>query len=280
MQNKTNNFFSNLGQLGKRIITAIILIAIVLTGIFYLPLWAFSLVALILISMGAIEFSLLVWGNTDFYNHIVFMVLFLLVATIGTYFFPIALLSLTLLWWLCVPYFLLQYTKTAKNLFDNFPLQLIMGIMLFAPCLVGLIKIQENFGASYLLYILVCIWATDIGAYFAGRAFGKHNLAEHISPKKTIEGLIGGIILAILAAIIGGFILKIHGTKWLLLLTLVLVSCLWSVIGDLFESMLKRLADVKDSSNLLPGHGGVFDRIDSLTAAIPIFALGLLLFGG
>lgn len=280
MQIKTNDSSDKLSQLTKRIITAIILISLVLAGIFYLPLWAFGIIALILISMGAFEYSELVWGNLNYTNHLVFMVLFFLCTILGVFYIPTLLLCISILWWLLVPHFLVYYTKTAKNLFNNLYSQMIMGILIFTPCLIGLIKIQENFGPAYLLYILCAVWATDIGAYFTGRAFGKHKLAEHISPKKTIEGLIGGIFFASIVAIIGGFILNFHGIKWLLLLTLVIIACLWSVIGDLFESMIKRLADVKDSGRLLPGHGGIFDRIDSLTAAIPIFALGLLLFGG
>lgn len=280
MQNQQKLPFNKIGQLGKRIITAIILIAIVLAGLFYLPFWAFASLSLIVISAGAYEYSLLVWGKLNFQNHLIFLVLYFIAIALGIYYIPIVLLILGLIWWLCVPYFLVYYANTAKNLFNNLYSQFAMGILIFVPCIIGIIKIQENFGPTYLLYILICIWATDIGAYFVGKTFGKHKLAETISPKKTIEGLIGGIILALIVAIFGAFMLKIHGIKWLLLLTLVLISCLWSVIGDLFESMIKRLANVKDSGNLLPGHGGVFDRIDSLIAAIPIFALGLLLFGG
>ena len=119
--------------------------------------------------------------------------------------------------------------------------------------------------------------------------WGKHLLSSAISPKKTVEGLLGGILTALLVAIAGVFLLKsaivkpsvmgfdFSPLKNISLVMLSLVTCLWSVIGDLFESMLKRLAGVKDSGKILPGHGGMYDRIDSLTSAIPIFALGLLL---
>ena len=128
-----------------------------------------------------------------------------------------------------------------------------------------------------MLYVLAIVWAADIGAYFTGLRFGKNLLGAKISPKKTIEGLIGGIVAALLVATIGGFLLHFTGIRWLFILTLAVIVCLWSVIGDLFESMLKRQAGVKDSGVILPGHGGVYDRIDSLTAAIPLFALGLLI---
>ncbi len=134
-------------------------------------------------------------------------------------------------------------------------------------------------GHRWLLLALAIVWAADTGAYFAGRAFGRNKLAPRISPNKTIEGLFGGLAagmaLALAAAPFAGATLG--------QLPYVAIVALWtilfSVVGDLFESLLKRHVGAKDSSHLIPGHGGVLDRIDSQLAALPVFALGKLLFG-
>jgi phosphatidate cytidylyltransferase len=129
-------------------------------------------------------------------------------------------------------------------------------------------------GPLWLLFALLLIWAADSGAYFAGVRFGRRKLAPRISPGKSWEGLFGGLAAAML---LSAAMLHWLGLGWaqlpeLLLLTVVIV--LVSVVGDLFESLLKRHAGAKDSSQLIPGHGGVLDRIDSLLAALPVFVLG------
>jgi phosphatidate cytidylyltransferase len=128
-------------------------------------------------------------------------------------------------------------------------------------------------GNWLILSVMVLVWAADIGAYFSGRAFGKRKLAPQVSPGKSWEGVYGGLAVSLAITLVVG-INRGWGFGQLLLgllgAALVVMS---SVIGDLTESMFKRRAGIKDSSNLLPGHGGVLDRIDSLTAAIPVFAV-------
>ena len=124
------------------------------------------------------------------------------------------------------------------------------------------------------------VWGADTGAYFAGRAFGKRKLAPNVSPGKTIEGLLGGLALTLVIALLVATqtdALKNLGLGWFLLVSLVAV--VGSVFGDLAESMFKRHRGIKDSSQVLPGHGGVLDRIDSITAAVPLFAAGMLVLG-
>lgn len=130
----------------------------------------------------------------------------------------------------------------------------------------------RGFGAPWALYLFLVVAAADVGAYFAGRHFGKVKLAPKISPNKTWEGLIGGLALVVLVGIGGAawFGVPVPG-----LLALVLAVAGISVVGDLGISMLKRTAGLKDTGQLFPGHGGVLDRIDSLIAAIPLFVLGL-----
>lgn len=170
-----------------------------------------------------------------------------------------------------------MFSSISKTLLVDICCKSTIGICIFVPFALSLNILQTKFGAGYVLYVLALIWANDIGAFFAGTAYGKYLLAPTVSPKKTLEGLYGGIVLGIVVIICGGFFLNIHGIRWSLWIMLGMVVSLWSVIGDLFESMLKRQAKVKDSGNLLPGHGGIYDRIDSLVAAVPLFTAGLLL---
>ena len=127
--------------------------------------------------------------------------------------------------------------------------------------------------------MLLIVWAADTGAYFAGRTFGKRKLAPHISPGKTIAGLFGGLITAPLVALLAVHLMPIAGIEPAILIPLVLVTALVSVGGDLLISLHKRTSGHKDSGKLLPGHGGILDRVDSLLAAAPFFALGVLLAG-
>lgn len=263
-------------MLVQRIITAFFLIIFVLLGIFYLPEKWFAVIAGLIVFAGVFEYASMCQQkktNIAFFVLSLLALFFLLELT-----FPIIVLSCGVVWWFLVPYFLVYYSKNEKNILSPIFVRWLVGALVFIPCLVGMIELKKMFGPGYLLYVLIAVWAADIGAYFSGRFFGKHKLAEHISPNKTTEGVVGGVIFSLAASLIGGYVLKLHGMQWLLVMTLIIVTCLWSVIGDLFESMLKREANIKDSGQLLPGHGGIYDRIDSLTAAIPIFTLGLVFF--
>ena len=128
------------------------------------------------------------------------------------------------------------------------------------------------------MYLFLLVWGADSGAYFVGRKFGQNKLAPTVSPNKSVEGLIGGIGLAIIIIIVVQVnYLNLTFAQHLLFLILSVVTVFASVLGDLFESMIKRRAGIKDSGRILPGHGGVLDRIDSLLAAAPIFAAGMYL---
>jgi len=129
-------------------------------------------------------------------------------------------------------------------------------------------------GADWLFYALSLVWVADIGAYFSGKNFGKHKLAPHISPGKTIEGLAGGVIATSLYTLAAAYYFELGMEKTFLLVLLSVVVTLISVSGDLFFSFLKREAGLKDSGRILPGHGGILDRIDSVLAAMPVFIVG------
>ena len=154
----------------------------------------------------------------------------------------------------------------------------VAGFVVLVPAAVALGRLVElePGGQSLLLFLLVLIAAADIGAYFGGRRFGRRKLAPRVSPGKTLEGFVAGLAAAGLAAAGGAWLLGFPALPWLLLCLLVVLV---SVVGDLSESMFKRRAGVKDSGVLLPGHGGILDRLDSLSAAGPVFLLGLYLLG-
>ncbi|MBB3142288.1 phosphatidate cytidylyltransferase [Halomonas organivorans] len=151
-------------------------------------------------------------------------------------------------------------------------MRLAMGLWVLMPAWIGF-NVLRDAGVAWLLFVLLLVWGADIGAYFVGRSLGRHKLAPRVSPGKTWEGVAGGLaVTALLALAFAAWqSLSMGGTLALLVATAVVT--LASVVGDLLESMLKRHRGIKDSSQLLPGHGGVLDRIDSLTAAAPLFAL-------
>lgn len=131
----------------------------------------------------------------------------------------------------------------------------------------------------WLLTALAMVWAADTGAYFAGRAFGKHKLAPRISPNKTVEGLLGGLASGLVMGLLGGWLAGVQAGQLGALALVSVVTVLASVVGDLFESLLKRHVGAKDSGHLIPGHGGILDRIDSVIAALPVFLIGRELLG-
>ncbi|MGI9246597.1 MAG: phosphatidate cytidylyltransferase [Steroidobacteraceae bacterium] len=154
----------------------------------------------------------------------------------------------------------------------------LVGFLVLVPAGIGLehLVLLHPHGRLLLLFLLVLIAAADVGAYFGGRACGRRKLAPHVSPGKTWEGFAFGMLAAAAVGAIGALLFDVPFWPWLLLCELV---ALVSVVGDLTESMFKRHVGLKDSGSLLPGHGGVLDRIDSLTAAAPTFLLGLMTLG-
>lgn len=256
-------------MLKQRIITAIVLIALVLSGIFYLSDRGLSLAITGAMSLVVFEWSGLI-GFQRIWPRIAYVLLFLALAFLSTFIFPLTLL-LGLIGWILAIVWVSCYPKgQAVWRMTRIPLGLF--IVLFAwQALVTLVTYPN--GRDLLLLLLLIVWGADTGAYFAGRAFGKHLLAKRVSPKKTIEGLIGGIIFAFVLATL----FAVYRLEFLLdnlpgLAVLISVTVLFSVYGDLFESMIKRYQGVKDSGTLLPGHGGLLDRFDSLLAAAPVFA--------
>ena len=133
--------------------------------------------------------------------------------------------------------------------------------------------VTREAGLEFIIFALLVVWVTDSGAYFTGRAFGKNKLWPEISPNKTIEGFVGGIVLAVIAAMIMQFIEPFENISFGLLIFVTIVASIFGQMGDLVESAIKRHYDVKDSGNILPGHGGILDRFDSLLFVLPLLSL-------
>ncbi len=156
---------------------------------------------------------------------------------------------------------------------------LILGWLALIPLWAALVKLKE-FGPLYVFFAMGIIWLADTAAYFSGRAFGKRKLAPDISPGKTVEGALGALVVAVLYAVIFVSLGQYFGTMSFSGLPLLIagfaVIVVLSIVGDLFESWLKRQQGKKDSGNLFPGHGGILDRIDSLISTMPVVALALM----
>jgi phosphatidate cytidylyltransferase len=267
-----------------RAITAIFLFAAFFLALFYLPPVGWVIFATLVAAVAAWEWGALMGlGNSP---RIMFGVaLALICGGIGAL-YPAALgieagqpdaawqlgrwfyLPAAVFWLLVVPLWMNRRWSLSKSVSG-----LLIGVLLILPTWLALVQLRQA-GALALLAIMAVVWLADIGAYISGRSLGEHKLAPSISPGKTWEGVIGGG----LAVLVYGFALspKLPGalsSNYLLLLAVLVLLVAISVIGDLFESMLKRQAGLKDSSSVLPGHGGVLDRIDSLTSTLPLVAL-------
>jgi len=155
----------------------------------------------------------------------------------------------------------------------------LLGVDLLWICGHGLVYLQAQQGGWLLLYLFTLVWVADIGAYFSGRRYGRHKLAARISPGKTWEGVAGGILANLIWMLAVFWLSGGWGFGLIEFMLIGLGTSVLSVVGDLFESILKREAGVKDSGRLLPGHGGILDRIDSVIAASPVFVAGLVLTG-
>jgi len=261
--------------LQQRIVTACVLIPIVILGVFYLPGSLFSLVVAIILSLAAWEWSSLA-HLSEVWQRILYIGLLWWGFSIAQLLLVKVTLWISLVWWLFVFCLILLYPNINKSIFRGW-FGCLFSFFVFIPFLIAL-NMLHRMSSVNVLFVLCLIWAADIGAYFSGMLWGKRKLAPKISPGKTIEGLYGGIVSALIVAAVFTIFAKIEFSKLLPWMILVILVVLFSVFGDLFESIMKRQAGVKDSGQWIPGNGGILDRIDSLTAAIPLFTLGLLLF--
>jgi phosphatidate cytidylyltransferase len=267
-------------MLKQRIITALVLLPFALGGFFLLDGGLFALFIGAVVSLGAWEWARLA-GLTAQFQRVAYALLVAMLL-LGLYLLPALapwLLSLGVIWWVFATFLVLGYPATSRY-WNGVSIKLLMGLLILLPAWQGLVLIKQWPEANWLiLAVMVLVWGADIGAYFSGRRFGKRKLAPQVSPGKSWEGVFGGLLTTLLICL--GVAIYRDWSFFSVLLGMfgTVAVVMISVVGDLTESMFKRQSGVKDSSNLLPGHGGVLDRIDSLTAAIPVFAALLWLAG-
>ncbi len=281
-------------MLKQRVLSAIVLIAAVLCALFLFTPFYFAL------ALGAVAI-LGIWEWTQFARLKQPLIRFFVATFLGVFIFlwlytegnyldagrvfeqHLQLLLINAVsWWGLALLLVISYPKSAKFWSKNPLLQLLFAFSTLIPFVAGVLRLRlEHYthdpyhGLFLLLYVFILVWAADSGAYFSGRTFGKRKLAPKVSPGKSWEGVIGGLITALVLAFIfihfsNNTLVGNRNITGFIILSVATVAI--SVLGDLTESMFKRESRVKDSSQLIPGHGGVLDRIDSLTAAVPFFS--------
>ena len=270
-------------MLKTRIITAVILLAVLLPILFWLPAIYISIFFLLALSAAAWEWSRLLYpqaGRSALLYAAFCVVIILLLLAIQNFSWQFAILLLAVIFWFFLAPFILA--KGMSVSLDKLrPFYAVLGLILLPATWFALVFLRE-LGLIFLLSTMALVWVADIGAYFVGKAIGKRKLAAQISPGKSVEGALGGLLLCYGYALLCVFYLPFESTLfgawairfgWVPMFLMVTVLTAFSIFGDLFESQLKRMAGVKDSSHLLPGHGGVLDRVDALIPTMPIAAL-------
>lgn len=264
-------------MLRQRVITAAWLAPLMLAGLFGLTGGGFALFTGGVVLLAAWEWTNLA-GVTATRTRLALVTA--LAVVMGVLWLAGVALAAWPLWlavagWALNGYWVMRYPAKREQ-WQSTPMRLVMGLWVLVPAWIGFNVLRET-GGVWLLYVLLLVWGADIGAYFAGRAWGRRKLAPAVSPGKSWEGVLGGMAVTLALALVFAVWQGLGAVSGLGLVVVTAVVTLVSVLGDLLESMLKRFRGIKDSSNLLPGHGGVLDRIDSLTAAVPLFALLSLL---
>jgi len=279
-------------MLKQRILTALILAPLALCAILFLPIEGFKYVVAGVMVLGAYE-----WANMSgmtarmvkgWFSIFIGVLCILLIFSVNAdniwiqgelnplYFL---VLQIAALWWLISLFMIIVYPKYNHIWKNSRSIRGAFGVLTLIPTWVAIISLRTSlyevdpfYGASLLFYVLGIVWAADIGAFFVGVKFGKHKLCPNVSPGKTFEGLLGGVTASFAIIAFAALHYQVEPSRIWLHILIGGITVGVSALGDLNESMFKRCAGIKDSGKLLPGHGGIMDRIDSLTAAFPVFA--------
>ena len=261
----------------ERIITALVLVSVVLSCMFATESHYPMLVLMIIASaVAGYEWFKLMPRSTKTVKPFAwgYGLVTATISALALHFGDVALLlwAASIFTWVLSVYWVKSYPE-----YDNWynPSLNGIGLVLISAAVTAIFAVWDS-SPWWLMYLFLLVWGADSGAYFVGRKLGKKKLAPDVSPNKSTEGLYGGLITAmIIVVVVEVLYLDLSLAEHILFLILSVVTVFSSVLGDLFESMIKRRAGIKDSGRILPGHGGVLDRIDSLLAAAPIFAAGM-----
>lgn len=266
-----------MSQLRQRVVTAVPLLVALVLLLFLAPYW-------LLYGLSAAIFIAAAWEWAVFLRlsqpsvRLVYAVATAVLLAVEAWLVPSVIdlhvvLWIAMGWWACAFLWVLRYPTPVPR-----TVAILAGWLVLAPCWAAVVALLASPGRGpvLLLLVLAVVFAADIGAYFAGRRFGRIKLAPQVSPGKTWEGFVGGVLLAALVAAAGG---PMAGLPVAFILPVGASIAVISVVGDLTESMFKRSAGVKDSGSLFPGHGGILDRLDSITAAVPLYVLALSWYG-
>lgn len=283
-------------MLKQRILTALVLLPLALYCVFWLPLAGFAVFAQLILMLGAWEWSPLM-GFNKVAGRVAYTFVVGVIISVLTYLTPFAdiwqadgLAKAMLypiiagcIWWIIALVLIVNYPTSRRWWSRSRGIVAVFGLLTLIPAWAGLVSVRSidyaetpMYGGFAVLFILLLVWAADVGAYFAGVRYGRNKMMPAVSPGKTMEGLCGGISLAFVVMMVIAHWAKIPADDFTGYYLTGLLTVIASVFGDLNESMFKRCAGVKDSGRILPGHGGILDRIDSLTAAVPVFTLSYL----
>ena len=263
-------------MLWQRVLTAIPLALLVIWLIFFQPVESLFYAFLVVAVIAGWE-----WARLSGIENNILRIAYGLVTAAAVWFINLNigsqvffwLMLAVVAWWTYIIYRLTVTVPAAASASFSAK-KFIIGFITLVPPILALVNIRGfEQGSAWLFYVLSIVWVADIGAYFSGRRFGKVKLAPEISPGKTREGLYGGVMLTSLYTIMAAVYFNLDFIQMLMLLIAAFFATLFSVGGDLFISLYKRERGIKDSSNILPGHGGILDRIDSITSSVPLFAL-------
>lgn len=259
----------------KRSITTIILAPLTILSIYKLNDFYFAILVAVIIALACWEYSSFIDLKKNISRY---LFVFINMVILAVCYLNLSMVKLVLpfvcIWWLINILHIYNFPKHTKFWNGNLIIKITNAILVLVPTWIAIVMIRQDFGDGFLLFLIFLIWGCDIGAYFSGKNFGKTPLATNVSPNKTWEGVAGAFIFSIIVSLLIMYFNEFPLNTWLTYLTLTTIVMQISIVGDLFESMYKRLAKIDDSGSILPGHGGIMDRIDSLTSAAPFFYIG------
>ena len=267
-------------MLKQRVITALVMAAVFISVLFLCPPLVFAVFVGAVTVVAAWEWANLCHLTTTFARaaYTLFIVVaaaaFLGLSSLTEWLQLQQILIVACVWWALALLWIQGY-PTSVVLWRATWMRMFLGVLVLIPAFLSLVHLRNSPDGHWLVIaVVLVVAAADIGAYFAGRRFGRHKLAPNVSPGKSWEGVLGGLVAV---AVLGVAFALARDLRLGLVLALVVPAALVSVVGDLLESMLKRFRGIKDSGHILPGHGGVLDRIDGLVAAVPVFTLAIII---